>query len=390
MKTVSAKVRKKVKWDKKKQNLIIEQPLSTEEAEEVKAVFVMEESKAKVDAAVEKSHQEVTIFQCPSEQGELLRVPQMSVLIDGELRLFDEPEAIDYPWELPVASAVPKPEDKIEINKRDTEANAGIIDVTDEGKLIHQFQSEVERDLLHSYTPENWTEAKLATWFCHQIKDETITHQSKRLFVSEWIKRLLAEGEIDLAVVNRHKFSIRNLIDHHVTELRKDAIASACEEFLFGADAMENLKVGSEYEYVFDSVSYAPISYYDESDKGYQFEKHFYPVMGGFDSDEEFLCAQWLDREACKGRMQYWVRNLEGKRAGAFFLQMGEGRFYPDFICKLNDDSILIVEYKGAHLWGASEEKRRIGNLWAEMSGGSCKFVMITEKNWAGIEEFLS
>lgn len=30
-------------------------------------------------------------------------VPKIEVCINGELRLFDEPAALDYPWELPLS-----------------------------------------------------------------------------------------------------------------------------------------------------------------------------------------------------------------------------------------------------------------------------------------------
>lgn len=61
----------------------------------------------------------------------------------------------------------------------------------------------------------------------------------------------------------------------------------------------------------------------------------------------------------------------------------------PDFICALQDGRILVVEYKGAHLWKESEEKRKIGRLWAETSDQKCLFVMIKDRDWNGIEQIL-
>lgn len=53
-------------------------------------------------------------------------------------------------------------------------------------------------------------------------------------------------------------------------------------------------------------------------------------------------------------------------------------RFYPDFVCKLRNDRILVVKYKGKDRWSNddSKEKRHLGNLWAERSDGHCFFVM--------------
>jgi type III restriction enzyme len=43
-----------------------------------------------------------------------------------------------------------------------------------------------------------------------------------------------------------------------------------------------------------------------------------------------------------------WVRNL-ANHADAFRLTMHNGgKYYPDFIAKLNDGRIFVVEYKGS------------------------------------------
>ena len=46
-------------------------------------------------------------------------------------------------------------------------------------------------------------------------------------------------------------------------------------------------------------------------------------------------------------------------------------RFYPDFVAKLADGRLFVVEYKGEHLVGAPEarEKDMIGMIWARTTG---------------------
>ena len=80
---------------------------------------------------------------------------------------------------------------------------------------------------------------------------------------------------------------------------------------------------------------------------------------------------------------------IETYGAFEFFLQKADGRFYPDFICKLPGGVILVVEYKGSNQWVAAEDDRMVGNLWADLSGGLCRFVMLKDRNWASIEEIL-
>lgn len=93
-------------------------------------------------------------------------------------------------------------------------------------------------------------------------------------------------------------------------------------------------------------------------------------------------------------RIQFWVRNLVRREGSSFFLQKADGRFYPDFLCQLpgaegQPGSILAVEYKGADRWTAAEDDRLIGGLWASLSEGRCRFVMVKDKRWDWIGEHL-
>jgi hypothetical protein len=45
--------------------------------------------------------------------------------------------------------------------------------------------------------------------------------------------------------------------------------------------------------------------------------------------------------------VEFWVRNLERQPIYSFWLQTSNDRFYPDFIAKLKNGKILVVEYKG-------------------------------------------
>ncbi|MEW6585770.1 MAG: hypothetical protein AB1442_09190, partial [Nitrospirota bacterium] len=88
-------------------------------------------------------------------------------------------------------------------------------------------------------------------------------------------------------------------------------------------------------------------------------------------------------------RISFWVRNLVRKEGCSFFLQKANGRFYPDFLCRLPNGSVLAIEYKGADRWGDAKDDRLIGALWEELSGGRCRFVMVKDKKWELIKEKL-
>jgi 16S rRNA G966 N2-methylase RsmD len=55
-----------------------------------------------------------------------------------------------------------------------------------------------------------------------------------------------------------------------------------------------------------------------------------------------------------------------------------------------NNDTFLIVEYKGANGWTDAQDDRDIGGLWARLSNGSCHFVMVKDKQWGDVDAFLA
>lgn len=117
----------------------------------------------------------------------------------------------------------------------------------------------------------------------------------------------------------------------------------------------------------------------------YQFKKHFYREVGNLkESGEEYDCAVFLDTMP---EVKFWVRNIERRESHSFCLQTTTDKFYPDFVCMLNDGRYLVVEYKGENLWTNedSREKRALGELWEKRSDGRCLFIMPKGKDWAAI-----
>ena len=102
--------------------------------------------------------------------------------------------------------------------------------------------------------------------------------------------------------------------------LRKEAVNDAYQNFLFGNDELHQITVSNEQEYQFNFHPnvYAP-SRDDNGEYGYYaFNKHYYGRIGAFDSGEEFACACWLDQQAVKGNIEFWVRNLVRKEGCSF------------------------------------------------------------------------
>lgn len=387
----SKPLKKKIVWDKKASTLTITQPLTIKETEALKETVTDPNIQAILEKAAEKSRiPSPEFFQTPSERGEIIKIPQLAVYIQSEFQLFDDPEMLDYPWDLSLHDAIPTKEDISELNFAFKVAESGNIDISEQGKIVTQFMFDLERTLGLTYQPENKDIVKLATWLCKNLPDDSITHDSKQAFIANWLQCLLKEDKFDLARANQQQFVIRLLLEKRINSLRKETVVLAYQQTLFNDDINEKVLVNDNYTFTFSPHIYSPNSYYDVNNAKYgqySFKHHYYGQIGDFDSKEEMECACYLDLLAEKKQIKFWIRNLVRKEGCSFFLQKANGRFYPDFICVLPDDTILIVEYKGADRWKSAEDDRLIGGLWASLSNGKCKFIMVKEKQWNLIDD---
>jgi len=393
LKNVSKSIKEKVTWNKKEKKLIISAPISHEETEELVEAAPNEAIKKAIREAGEVSRTKaIEIFQTPAELGKALDIPQLAIWIQGELELFDDPEVLDYPWDLSTFDAHPTKEEKQALNYTSKINSGGEIDIDEEsGRVKATFIADLQRDLGFAYTPEHWDNVRLAAWLCKNLPKVNITHDKKMAFVSDWLRRLLEIESFDLGRVNRQKFQIRTLLEKRINDLQQQAINEAYQQTLFGEDTKSKINVDSTFVYSFNQYAYAPSNDYKDDYGPYDFSHHYYGRIGDFDSKEEFECAVWLDQQAEKGKIEYWVRNLVKKEGCSFSFQKADGKFYPDFVCKLSSGTILIVEYKGADKWDTPKVQadRMIGELWEEMSDGKCLFVMVKDRKWEMIESKL-
>ena len=376
----------KVAWDKKTNALTITAPLSEEEVEQVAGMVDDARAKTIITEAARAAAENIVFIQYPAELGCRVTVPQFSMLslLNAAIRTaFDDPaEQLDVEWIIHKVDTEPEQKAIVALNERSAEI--GQINITREGHMNVSFLGEVRQNLEMVYPPENWDDVRLAAWLCGNIPLPSLTHQTKMAFVLEWLNNLLQREDFPLARAIRQKTTIRSVLEQKLVEIRQTALENAYQHALFGPSAKEKFFVDQGYVFEFPR-EYYPSSCYDAKRWGhYAFKKHFYRQIGDFDSKEEFECACFLDNEAVKGTITFWIRNLANR---GFSLQKAFSRFYPDFICVLPDGRILVVEYKGADRWDAPKavEDRKIGGLWAELSAGLCMFVMAKDRDWSRI-----
>ena len=259
LKSVPKPVRDKVSWDGKLNTLTISTPLTEDEAEVLKASVTSETAAAAIVEAAEVSRTTaIEFFQTPAELGERFRIPQLALRVQGELALFDDPEVLEYPWDLSPYDAAPTADDLTALGAALKVSEGGEIDIDDAGHVVSRFLPELQRDLGLVYQPENWDEIRIATWLCRNLPEPSLTHASKQAFVAAWITDLLRREGFTLARANLQKFLIRNLVEARIRELRKQAVGKAFQQTLFGDDAATRVAVTDQYAFEFHAQAYAP------------------------------------------------------------------------------------------------------------------------------------
>ncbi|MCM8626882.1 site-specific DNA-methyltransferase [Accumulibacter sp.] len=255
----------KVSWDGKRGTLTITAPLTEEEAEVLKASVTSDSAAAAIVEAAEVSRTTaIEFFQTPAELGECFRVPQLALRVQGELQLFDDPEVLDYPWDLSTYDAAPTGDEITALGAGLKVSEGGEIDVDGEsGKVISRFLSDLQRDLGLVYQPEHWDEVRLATWLCRNLPEPSLTHASKQAFGAKWLTELLRREGFTLARANLQKFLLRNLLETRIRDLRRRAGGKAFQQTLFGDDAAARVAVTDGYAFEFHAQAYAPSRDYD-------------------------------------------------------------------------------------------------------------------------------
>lgn len=118
-----------------------------------------------------------------------------------------------------------------------------------------------------------------------------------------------------------------------------------------------------------------------------EWPKHYYEVPGDLpyrrkdgQLAEEYRCALAIERNP---DVEVWVRNLA--HPTQFRFPTATGSTYPDFIAKLKDGRIFMIEYKGDDRYDHPKNvaKRAVGELW-ERKYSNGIYIMPRDKDEEG------
>lgn len=306
----------------------------------------------------------------PKDRGaHLAPVPQLALPAQGELVLF-EPEILGdltnftlggRDAELPGFSARP-------------DAPAYLIDV--EGEKVRVATERTSEQLDLNTGTEGIRREDVIRALDRRLRDTRILQADMIAWLGRAVDGLLRRG-IELGYLARHVNYVADAMAARIDALLAEAQREAFQTTLGFADDARKPRLDGNFEFRFPEDIYPARWRYDGR---YTFQKHFFGPPGELSNDnasEETACAIALDQVP---EVKHWVRNLERQEGSSFWLPTSTDRFYPDFVAELMDGRILVVEYKGAHLFTGDDarEKQTVGAVWAAASNGRCRFVMAT------------
>jgi type III restriction enzyme len=381
-KTWSPELSAKVHLDAKAGTVTLAAPLTEAEVKTVAAGFLMEAHRDQFVAAAQ-AHAKATeaIFTSPAERGVQLLVPLFCVERQGVLELLDETHFLERPWSLRdfLADPVEEPGDL-----QESPAAYGEIGLNEHGKVKWKYGEELAAELKLIDVTENWSEARLVDWIDRNIPHPDIGAEETGVFITRLIGEWHAKGWA-LGRLVRERFPLRDVVEKRIDACRRQARVKAFQDVLFSG-VSGPVTVSAKNVFSFDPDRYPARWVCPRSD---DFKKHYHRQVGELaEKGEEFACARFLDQLP---EVAVWVRNLERQPERSFWLPTATDRFYPDFVCQLTDGRILVVEYKGADRWSNddSKEKRRLGELWSERSGGQGLFIMPEGPDLAAITKLV-
>lgn len=370
----------KVTYDEVHCMISIEGIMGEAVKESLEQCFGTPEGKASVERAYRKNRGLPADEKgTPSERGEIFSVPQLAVKNGNLFEIFEETHFLDVPWSL---SKCDGSLTEAEYVSSRADGQLAEIDVSDKGQIATRFISGLQLQMNYLANEHGETPALLVHWIDRTIHHPDITPEESGAFITKVVRHLIDERKISLEFLFHDKYRLRQVIEARLDQHRKNAHEKAYQTFLL-PECATPLTVTPEVCFSYDTVQYPYNMRYQGA---YAFRKHYYPYIGDLKpAGEEFECAKFID---ALPEVKFWVRNLERRPSYSFWLQTSTDRFYPDFVCLLNDGRYLVVEYKGEDRWSNddSKEKRDIGGLWAARSDGTCLFVMPKGKDFTAIQ----
>jgi type III restriction enzyme len=361
-------IRQTVTFDEGSSEVVLLEPVPPAQVPVLKAFFPIPKDRKALEEALLRI-----------EPRDPFRVPLLGVRMGQQLEIFDQECVLRESWNL--AECDPTLTES-EFAERQTSGEAGEIDVAQTtGHLRIRQYVEGEAQTVFADVEGGWTAEALAHFLARQRIRPRIPATQSSLYCRRVIASLVDRRGFKLDVLAHRRFQLSRAIERKIDSLEKEQNQRVWQALLFDPKQGIAEVDPSKLFLTFEESRYSPAVRYMGP---WEPRKHYFPGRLADLNAEELLCAQHLDNHPA---VKYWIRNLS-RDLYAFRLLTSTDYFYPDFICLLEDERYLAVEYKGSHLSEGpdAKEKEMVGKLWAECSHAKCLFVMTNGLDFSAID----
>lgn len=381
-------VKAKVAYDATAQVLRINSSLTREETIAIRDATETLQDQAAVEAHWQRERSAGVAAKKLDEYAEPIVVPRLAVRTGDRVMLFEPEEVDEFEWDLDACDPILSDEDFDLSWRAGDRVEIGVIDsgATQIGSVEQVIVTQLE--LLSE--GEDWTETELVRWLNIELhkggKFLGLTAAQSAAWLRRAVAHLVNKRNADMGILARKRHALADALIPRVAQHGRQQVRKAAELLIAGA-GKSRLETSAEQALSIEEHLYAPSDTYGG---GFELKKHAFEKIGtmryrGREDGEEAQCAKRINDHP---NVKRWIRNLEHESAGGFHLPLSPGRFFPDFICELEDGRIAIVEYKGKMLAEKASElhKKAIGELWAAQSNGRGVFVWVEDMNWDALK----
>ena len=339
-------------------------------SEEAINALLPEQERGGFVSAVARHRAEVRDQLPPAERGECFAVPRLMSVIQGTIEFANADLFMEYhDWSLRDHSA------KLDEREFTVHETARHFEVDIDGNRVTYTFAREEEQLALDVSVEGWTTEALVIWLDRRVRQPDV-HQVELLrWLREMIDHLVSARGMTISALMRCKFLLATKIQNKIKTIKQMEQKSVYQRYLLEPES--DVLVSFDHTFTFEEGMYQGQKRYHGHWKP---GKHYLgpdrvPAFDGADDGEEFQCAQAIDSLT---DVEFWLRNV-ARHPKSFWLPTATDKFYPDFVARLKDGRLVVVEYKGAHIAEGSDtaEKRTIGALWERESEGKCLFLVV-------------
>ncbi len=314
----------------------------------------------------------------PAHRGEVFIVPRLMTWIQDELTFADTEMMMEYhDWSLQDHPA------RLGSDEFDIIETTNTFEIDLDGNRLLIRAADSSDQLTMDVDVQDWTANSLVQWLDRKVRDPHIGQAELLGWLSDMVTYLSVDRNIPLSQLMRCKFILARKLSDKLNGFRQAERNKVYQMNLFAPEARVEVSFDQGFEF-FDDMYFDVPKYRGTK---FTFSKHFMgpdeiPAFDGAAGGEEEQCALVIDSLS---EVEYWTRNVANHR-NSFSLPTPSGRFFPDFVGKLKDQRILVIEYKGQQHAGEqitkdTREKLLIGDQWATNSDSKGIFVMATMEN---------